>query len=209
MKKDSRLFGIVIVIALVLSSMFAAAALAEEAFTTITVRNQIEANWKKIVSYEWDIEKTAEATLWLPLYLVGGVQAHEVQDPGVVYEFRHAPRVDALVQGVDEDELVRMHGDAHGVLGDEGACLRELALEPLLPGIVADRMRGEGDEVRRDAEVVYVVFQVEAELLQQAGEVAPHRTLHVLRRVGLEAKGPGAAAVEGKIDARVTYLHGR
>jgi len=87
----------------------------------------------------------------------------------MVGEFTDRPLKDCRVFCVDKVELVRVHRDPHPVVFDECPQSGKRLPENALPVGGADRMRGEGDEIRGDAEEVYAVVGCAMEVMNEIG----------------------------------------
>ena len=98
------------------------------------------------------------------------------------------------VWGIDQSELTGMHRYSHTIAFDEIANCFELLLEPSLPIIRTDRMRGKRNEIGRDAKKQDVVFQIEPQDLCKTDEVVLDGCHQAFFGVGLQAKGPAAFA---------------
>jgi len=81
------------------------------------------------------------------LDLRGCVEAHGVEDHGMVCQFGAAPLTDSLVGRGEEGELVRVHGDADVVVPHTCPDPGELLRKDFRPVEGVHRVRGEGDEV--------------------------------------------------------------
>lgn len=73
---------------------------------------------------------------------------------------------DPQLRGVDQGELIRMHGYPHVIPLHQIADPSQLRFKMILPVKPANRMRGEGNQVRGDPEKQDIMLMIELEHLK-------------------------------------------
>lgn len=89
----------------------------------------------------------------------------------MVYELSDTSLKNFRVTGIQEGELIRMHGDTDIMGSDKATNLSECVLEHGLPWIRTDRMGGKGDKVRCYPEEEDAMKEIEPEDGLETGKV--------------------------------------
>jgi hypothetical protein len=125
----------------------------------------------------------------------------------MVGKFMDAAAENLRVFCIEEDELVGVHRYPHLPFPDECPEGGKVLPEGVLPVGGADRMGGEGDEIRGDTKKEDPVIRIIAKNIFKAAEVFCYGQKQPLISVGPEAECPAAPAGERLVDARVSDFH--
>ena len=102
---------------------------------------------------------------------MGRIQAHEIHDFCMVYELSDTSLKNFWVTGIQEGELIWMHGDTDIMGGDKVTNLSEGVLKLGLPRIRTDRMGGKGDKIGGYSEEEDAMKEIELENGLETGKV--------------------------------------
>jgi hypothetical protein len=105
----------------------------------------------------------------MKLDLCSAVQSHFVEDVTVIFQFPHTALYHIVFQRVDEDKLIRMHGDPYVMLFYELTDFFKLLPEVASPVETAYGVRGERDQVRAYSKKIETMLNVVLQNFIEAG----------------------------------------
>lgn len=111
--------------------------------------------------------------------------------------------------GIYDSELAWMHGDTYiiipYVITDFGKFFSEIGK----PINLADRMRGERNQIRSNPKEQDVVRHIIPEYLQQRNKIIPSGIKEAFLGVGLQTESSISFAPDGTVNAGISYFHYR